>query len=291
MSDLNTILNNSNNLNEALNNILDTLNTLDLPKLNYIDEEDSIDKVLAKASKVSNRVLDSKAIKNANDNLNTILEDAGSYAMMLSIPVLAMTLATGTVGYLFIAPVLAIGGFACKKYANRGTSILKTSGATVKEKTKGAKSKIKAKLKDKKEQKILESDPIAVTGNGKGKVSTYEFVSITINRIKRTIKQINDRTTYICNKLKSEDVGCSKEEIMLLLQNDVLNFIVKLKIDMNNLNRIKMETGFYPDKVNAVIIQCKYAIDTICENMLITQGMMESKLKEVTEQAESVRKS
>ena len=120
MSNLKEILENSDKLNDSLSNILDTLRTMDLPKLNYMQEDDTVDKILEKAGKAGNKILDSKTIKNTNDNLNSILSDAGSYTMMLSIPVLAMTLATGAVGYLFIAPVLAIGGYATKKYAQKG---------------------------------------------------------------------------------------------------------------------------------------------------------------------------
>lgn len=281
MSNLKAILENSDKLNDSLSNILDALRTMDLPKLNYMQEDDTIDKIVEKAGKVGNKILDSKTIKNTNDNLNSILSDAGSYTMMLSIPVLAMTLATGAVGYLFIAPVLAIGGYATKKYADRNISIIKTSGKIVKDRTTKTKEKLKSKLQDKKEQKILENDPIAQINDEKCKVTTYQFVSITIKRIQDTIKTINDRIAFICYKLKNEEFDCSKDELMMLLQNDVLNSIIKIKIDMNNLNRIKMETSFYPDKINAVLMQCKYAIDAMCENMLITNEMMQNKMKEI----------
>lgn len=281
MSYLNAILENSDKLNNSLSNILETLETMDLPKLNFMQEEDSIDKIIEKAGDVGNNVLDNKAIKNANDNLNAILSDAGSYSMMLAIPALAMTLATGSIGYVFIAPVLAIGGFATKKYAERNVSIIKTSGKIIKDKTVKSKAKLKAKLQEKNEQKILDKDPIAQINNKKSKVTTYQFVSIIIKRIQDTIKTINDRIAFVCYKLKTEEFNCSKDELMLLLQNDVLNAIIKLKIDMNNLNRIKMETSFYPDKINSVLVQCKYAIDTMCENMFITNEMMQDKMEEV----------
>lgn len=281
MTNLEYILNNSGKLNDSLCNILDTLDTMDLPKLNYLEEEDSIDKILSKASTVSKNILDSGTIKNANDNLNTLLNDAGSYTMMLSIPVLAMAIATGGVGYIFVAPVLALGGFATKKYANRNSSILKSSGEAVSNSTKAVKGKLKLKLKNKREQKILQNDPIGIEEASKGKITTHQFASITINRIKREIKGINDKTAFICSKLKNEDFDCSKEELITLLQNDVLNSIVKIKVDMYNLNRIKESTTFYPDKLNAVIQQGKFAINAMCENMLITNEMMQERMQEI----------
>lgn len=284
VKNLEEILNNADNLNDILFSILENLKTMDLPKLNFIQEQDSLDRVLDKASKIGNSVLDAKQIKNLNSTMDNLLNDAGDYAMMLSIPVFALAIATGSVGYIFVAPVLAIGGFATKKYANRYCSITKETGGYIKEKTKRAKNNIKQKHKEKKEKKSLENTSINEIVEGKGKITTYQFVSLTIKRITTNINTINDKIAFITNKLKTQEFSCPKEELMTLLQNDVLNVIVKLKIDMYNLSKIKQTTNFYPDKINAILMQCKYAIDAMSKNMQITNEMMQNKVEEIKAQ-------
>ncbi|MGN1227988.1 MAG: hypothetical protein ACI4TX_05045 [Christensenellales bacterium] len=281
VKNLDVLLENSTKLIATLDNIVETMQTMDLPKLNNIQQEDNIDRLLDKASNIGNKIIDNQTVKKTSDSLNNLLSDASDYIMMLSIPVFALSLATGGVGYIFVAPVLLAGGFITKKFANRGESYAKRGGKAIKDKTKTTKNKIKEHLKNKKEKKSLDNADINEIVEGKGEITTYQLVSFTINRITNNISEINDKIAFITNKLKNEEFSCPKEEIMTLLQNDVLNTIVKLKIDMYNLSNVKQQTSFYPDKINAILVQCKYAIDSMSEGMQITNEMMQDKIEEI----------
>lgn len=287
---LDVILGNTDNLNDTLDNVLESLQTMDLPRVSFVDDPDRIDRILNKASKYGNAILDSKIVKNTNDKLNNVLDDVGDYTMMLSIPALAFALATGTVGYVFVAPLLLAGGFITKKYSNRQSSILKKSGHHIKARTTSFKRGVKQKLKEKKEQKCLNNEDLNKIMEGKGSVTTSEFVSITLDRITENIHKINDKVALVSSKIKNDECGnIPKEEIIKLLQNDAVNTIVKLKVDMYNLNNIKQKTGFQPNKINPVLIQCKNTIDALSKNLLITNEMVSNKICDIKEKQSNAK--
>lgn len=291
MSKLDAVYANYKKLYTSIDNILNSLKEMDLPTLPTYPDENSFDKILDKASSIGESIMSGKKVNAVINGVNRELSDIADYSMLFSIPVLVVAVATGSVGGIFVAPLLAVGGYATKKYVTKEKSVIGEASALVRGGAKFVSNTLKEKKKQKMERKCLQNQTMKEVFENKNKISLYQFVAISMKRATTTITKINDKVSYILGRIKKEDFKCNKDELVSLLQYDVIDSIVSIKKDVGILTDVKKETDFQPQSVSAVIHQCEIAIQALKENMCITDKMILNRMTSKTVKNNSIELS
>ena len=279
-----SILSKITDMTSTLDNVLETLDNIDLPYYNKRYGEDNYDKFFKATTKYENKVLDSKIIQSVNNKTNDFVSFLGSCGIVLTIPLVTFGVLTGGISNLLLAPILIGGSLGLKFYANRKRSIIKTLSSFSKKQLTKLKNKTKQYCRTKSLEKAVDklslNKPLKENKKDNAQTMHTRQVSFLVERMRGNIEAINDKASNISKKA-SEVKNYPKDKMVTYLQNDAINTIIKLRIDMETLNKIGEEEKVLKPQIESAIKQSADAINTIAGCFEITTEMLNTRINEI----------